>query len=64
MSFDIDPEDSHQRFLLHHSESDCWFEVFTPREAGEYLSRDGCDDVTDLPKHEESFIKYKKEKGI
>jgi len=55
MSFDIDPQDKHQRFLLVHHESDCLFECFSLAERDRYCDEHCCDDVTDVKEWEEQF---------
>lgn len=54
MSFDTDPKDVHQRFLIFFAVSDSLFEVFTAQEADNCLS-DGCHDVTNIEAWEERF---------
>jgi len=54
MSFDTDPQDREQRFLLNHQESDCLFEVFS-RAYMEHCTNEGCDDVTGDEFWEEKF---------
>lgn len=53
MSFDIDPQDKHNRFLLVHQESYSIFEVFSKAESDYYLNTGEVDDVTGVDRWEE-----------
>lgn len=55
MSFDIDPQDKHERFLLCHGESGHIFEVWSRAEYDRYTDEDGCDNVTDIKEYEDLF---------
>lgn len=60
MSFDTDPRDKYQRFLLYHAESDSLFEVFSRAELEYTLDSEAlCEDVTGDEKLEERFKKEK-----
>lgn len=54
------PKKLDRRYLLLHSESDSYVEVFAYHEA-EKCMNDGCDDVTDRPEHEAAFKAQKEE---
>ena len=64
MSFDIDPDDKHQRILMYHPESDCVYEVFSRAEMYHAINADGMShEVTDEPEFEERFKREQDEKG-
>lgn len=57
MSFDIDPKDQYQRFLLWHPESECLFTVYSEAERNSIIDSEPCvSDVTGIPEHEDSFL--------
>lgn len=62
MSFDIDPQDRTERFLLFHPESDSLFEVKTRAEYDQCMFHsDGMvQDVTDIAEFEQKFKTLKK----
>ena len=49
-----------QRYLMHHPESDCIFEVFTADDRLKSISEDGCDDVTGFTVYEKMFLMEEK----
>jgi hypothetical protein len=56
MSFDIDPDDKYQRFLMYHPESDCVYEVFSRAEMHNAINSDGMSyEVTGEEKFESRF---------
>lgn len=56
MSFDIDPRDKEQRFLMYHPESDCLYECHSIAEMEHAVASDGMSvDVTGEEKAEARF---------
>lgn len=55
MSYDTDPKDEQQRFLLYHPESDRLFEVDSYNLFERYVDEDGCINVTNEEKAESRF---------
>jgi hypothetical protein len=63
VSFDIDPKDKYQRFLLYHAESDSIFEVFSEAEKDNIIGSEPlCMDVTGDIAAEEKFKNEQDEK--
>lgn len=60
MSFDQDPRDAHQRFLLYHPESESLFEVWSEAERDNIIDGEPlCEDVTGVAALEDRFRKKK-----
>jgi hypothetical protein len=57
MSFDVDPSERYERFLIRHRESGVLFEVTTRTEYDMYTDEHDCENVTGNTIYEEDFAK-------